>query len=122
MLENPGWGSVLEQSAKEVPEMARSLGAGRVLIARDMRYKGTTVKHGDVVFMDPAKTYSIVISPARAFTIGLVVRRCQHVSGTQFASIWLIAPQLQTLCLDGPNVFLAAFWKYSSSDRFEVLH
>ena len=124
MLEHPGWGSALGERTNEFPEVARLLGAGTVLIARDMRYKGVAVKHGDVVFMDPAKTYLIVIVACLGIDdkFGLVVRRGQHVSGTQFASIWQIAPQLQILRLDDPNVFPVAFMKYLSSDRLEVLH
>ena len=101
--------------------LACSLGAKRMFIARDMRYQGIMVKHAQVVFMDPAKTYLLVIVACLGIDdkFGLVVRRTQHIGGAQFASIWHFAPQVQICCLD---VFPAAFWKYLSSDRFEVLN
>lgn len=54
-------GLCLGHNANDFPEMALSLGAGRVLIAGDSNYKGVTLKHGQVIFMDPAKNYLIVI-------------------------------------------------------------
>jgi hypothetical protein len=120
MLEEPGWSSGLGQSTKDFPEMARSLGAASVLISRDMRWQGITLKHGNVLFLDPAKTYLIVVVACLGIDdkFGLVVRTCQHISGTQ----WQVAAQLATLRLDDQNVFPAAFWKYVTSDRLEVLH
>ena len=124
MLEHPGWGSALGERTNDYPEVAGLLGAGTVLIARDMRYKGVAMKNGDHVFMDAAKTYFIVIVACLGIDdkFGLVVRRGQYVSGSQFASIWDIGPQLQILHLDDANVFPSAFTKYLSSDRLEVLH
>ena len=124
MLENPGWGSALGKSSNDFPEMARSLGARRVLIAGDMNYKGVTMKHGQVVFMDPAKTDLIVIVACLGVDdkFCLVVRRGQRVSCTEFDSVWQMPAEVQIMHLDNGNVFPVAFWKYLSSDRLEVLH
>ncbi len=95
-----------------------------VVVAGEKRYKGGGMKRGDHVFSDTAKTYFIVIVACLGIDdkFGLVVRRGQYVSGSQFASIWDIGPQLQILHLDDANVFPSAFTKYLSSDRLEVLH
>jgi hypothetical protein len=124
MLENPGWGSALGKSSNDFPEMARSLGARGVLISGDMNYKGVTMKHGQVVFMDPAKTYLIVIVACLGIDdkFGLVVRKGQRVSCTEFDSVWQMPAEVQIMHLDNGNVFPVAFWKYLSSDRLEVLH
>ena len=124
LLENPGWGSRLGQSTKEFPEMAGSLGAANVLISSGMLWEGISLKDRDIVFLDPAKTYLIIIVACLGIDdkFGLVVRSCQHISGRHSDSIWQIAPELSILRLVGENIFPVAFWKYLSSDHIEVLH
>ena len=124
LLENPGWGSRLGQSTQEFPEMAASLGAANVLIASGMLWEGISLKDRDIVFLDPAKTYLIIIVACLGIDdkFGLVVRSCQHISGRHSDSIWQIAPELSILRLVGENIFPVAFWKYLSSDHIEVLH
>jgi hypothetical protein len=77
-----------------------------------------------VVFLDPAQTYLIVIVACLGVDdmFGLVIRKGQHISGTNVDSMWQVAPELAILRLVDENVFLAAFWRYLSSDRLEVLH
>jgi len=124
LLEDPGWGSALAQATREFPELAGSLGAASVLISNGMRWEGITLKHKDVVFLDPAQTYLIVIVACLGIDdmFGLVIRKGQHISGTNVDSIWQVAPELAILRLVDENVFPAAFWRYLSSDRLEVLH
>ena len=124
MLEDPGWCSGLGQSTKEFPELAASLGAANVLISRNMRWEGISLKTRDIMFLDPAKTHLIVIVACLGIDdkFGLVVHSCQHISGTHSASVWQIAPELAILRLVDENMFPVAFWKYLSSDSIEVLH
>ena len=125
MLENPGWGSALGHNANDFPEMARSLGARKVLIAAHLNYKGITMKHGQLVFMDPAKTDLIYIAACLSIDdeFGLVMRRCQPVSRTQFDSVWQMPTEVQIMHLNsGINVFPVAFFKFLPRDRVEVLH
>ena len=123
-LEDPGWGSGLGQSTREFPEMAASLGAANVLISSSMRWEGITLKHRDIVFLDPAQTFLIIIVACLGIDdkFGLVIRSCQHISGTHSASIWQVAPELAILHLVDESVFHVAFWRYLSSDHIEVLH
>ena len=74
--------------------------------------------------MDPAKTYLIVIVACLGIDdkFGLVVRKGQRVSCTEFDSVWQMPAEVQIMHLDDSNVFPVAFWKYLSSDRLEVLH
>ena len=139
-LAAPGWRSHLVSKGKSFPEMAQELGAASVHIARSMKLKGMLLSHGDVLFAGLSHDFLIVVVACSAIdtSFGLLVRQgCRAESGgsassstdsgartsNPWASTWQVDPELALLRPTAEQRFMkAAFHRYLSSDRLEVLH
>ncbi len=124
MLEDPGWHSALDVPSQAFPELAASLSAKDVRISRAMRWRGISLSNSALVFLDTAKTYLIYIVACLSIDNewGLMVRLGQRVSGTKVASIWQVAAEVKLYNLVDERVFPAAFHRWLSTDRVELLH
>jgi hypothetical protein len=122
-LENPGWLSALE-FAKPYPEMALSLGAGRVEISTKMRWNGALIGCKDVVFLNFERTYMVVVVGCVGIddAFGLLVRCCTRSSCTGTASCWDVDPDVTLYRLVDEPVLKASAYKYDCSNKLEVLH
>jgi hypothetical protein len=123
-LEDPGWASKLVGRQRLFPELAESLSAQRVLIARGLRWRGTEMNNSELLFLDSEKSNLFVVIAGLHIdeSFGMLVRCCDKLTRTTYSSTWRVQPEVKVYCLVREHVFKTAFHRFLSSDQVEVLH
>jgi len=131
LLENPGWLNCLEQPVP-YPEIATSLGARSASISRSMRFNCARAACNDVLFLDYARSYLVMVVGCVSFVtsiiypveeFGLIVRIGKRLSANDHnGSVWQVDDEPSFYRLSDEPFVHAAFYKRVSADRIEVLH
>ena len=124
-LEHPGWISSLVQPARDFPELAAHLHATKVEIARGMRWRGCSLKHGDVMFLDVDRSFLVAVVGCLSIdgTWALLLRQGKLQRKTKYFSQWEVDEAVVYHLLRPCDVVLpAAFHRYLGPQCLEVLH
>ena len=111
------------ESPKPYPEMAGSLQAQSVSIARTMSWRGTPVAAKDVIFLDYDYRYLSIVVACLAIdgAFGLVIRYCRRIRGTDTASCWRVDKDPTLYRLTSEPILQVSFWRFLESGDLEIL-
>lgn len=124
-LEQPGWGSYLVAPTRSSPELALTLRAMTVEMSAGMKWRGISIKNGDVMFLDLERARLVVVVGCLSIDTdawGLLVRGTTSLSRAAHRSKWAVAADVTYHILGSDAILKAAFHRYLGRQCVEVLH